>query len=260
MKNIFKKNQIIITALAIMIVIAGYLQFVDSKNDDALDVSTQDTLDYDTYNETADDDVTDSDLVTIEDADLNKDEVASTEGTDETADVAAEDEDALDEVADISDEDLQEVLEVTDKGEVVVEDNKGEETSTPGEAILVNTTINSNFFASSRLSREQTRALNKERFLEVINNTNISEELKVDAINGLLDLTKAAETEDETETYLEAKGFPDTIVQISDKNVVVIVNAETISEQDVAKIEDAVKIKTGVTSSEIFIQPVVMND
>lgn len=29
MKNIFKKNQIIITALAIMIVIAGYLSFTN---------------------------------------------------------------------------------------------------------------------------------------------------------------------------------------------------------------------------------------
>ena len=36
MKNIFKKNQIIITALAIMIIIAGYLSFT---NDDKLDDS-----------------------------------------------------------------------------------------------------------------------------------------------------------------------------------------------------------------------------
>ena len=40
MKNIFRKNQLMITALAVMIAIAGYLQFAEStmkeKADDAL--------------------------------------------------------------------------------------------------------------------------------------------------------------------------------------------------------------------------------
>ena len=35
MKNIFKKNQMIITALAIMIAVAGYLNYSGSKLDSA---------------------------------------------------------------------------------------------------------------------------------------------------------------------------------------------------------------------------------
>ena len=39
MKNIFKKNQMIITALAIMIAVAGYLNYSGSKLDSAYDQS-----------------------------------------------------------------------------------------------------------------------------------------------------------------------------------------------------------------------------
>ena len=47
MKNIFKKNQIIITALAIMLAVAGYLNF--SKEDVVNTLS--DTKDSATYSE-----------------------------------------------------------------------------------------------------------------------------------------------------------------------------------------------------------------
>ena len=36
MKKMFKKNQVIITALAIMIAVAGYLNFTEEKTDMAL--------------------------------------------------------------------------------------------------------------------------------------------------------------------------------------------------------------------------------
>lgn len=256
MKNIFKKNQIIITALAIMIVIAGYLHFVENKSDKGLDVSTKDTIDYDTYKETADDDITDGDLVSVEGSDLLVDNLGADIGEDPLEDT--------DEFADISDEDTSEVaqFDVSDNGEIIVgeEDESGEEVSTPGEAILVNTTLHANFFITAKLEREQLRALNRERFMEIIEDVNLSEDLKSGAVNGLLDLTQIAEKENKTETLLEAKGFEDVVVSISEGSVDVIVNAVTITEQDIAKIEDIVKRKTGATAAEIFISAVVIGE
>jgi len=268
MKDIFKKNQIIITALAIMIVIAGYLHFVENKKD-ALDASTTDTIDYDAHKETAGDDITDGDLVSVEGSDLLVDNLGEEDAeVAESKDGVAGDEtedDGTDEYADISDEDGavdvdgDTVYDVSDNGEVIIDD-EGKETSAPGEAIFVSTTIGGNFFVTARLEREQVRALNKEHFTEIINNVNLSEELKADAVAGLLNLTQIAEKENATETLLEAKGFQDVVVSISEGSVDVIVNADSITEQDVAKIEDIVKRKTGATSLDIHISPVIIGE
>ena len=51
MKKVFKKNQIIITALAVMIAAAGYISYSDSKlktTDTTGGNDTDDTLDMDT--------------------------------------------------------------------------------------------------------------------------------------------------------------------------------------------------------------------
>lgn len=268
MKDIFKKNQIIITALAIMIVIAGYLHFVENKKD-ALDASTTDTIDYDAHKETAGDDITDGDLVSVEGSDLLLGELG-----DEDADVAESkdgvagdetEDDGTDEYADISDEDGavdvdgDTVYDVSDSGEVIIDD-EGKETSAPGEAIFVSTTIGANFFVTAKLEREQLRAANRERFTEIIDNVNLTAELKEGAVAGLLNLTNIAEKENTAETSLEAKGFQDVIVNILEDNVEVIVNAESITERDVAKIEDIVKRVAGVTSAEIHISPVVIGE
>lgn len=270
MKNIFKKNQIIITALAIMIIIAGYLNFMEKKDKD---IGVNGALDYD--NTYVGDDLKDGDMVDVEGSDLvannetNTDtDVADAEksgtdvadeekpGTDvaDGTDVAAKDD--TEEVLDISDEDLQ---SVADNGEVIVDD-EDKETSAPGEAILVSTTLNANYFASAKLTREQLRATNKESFTEIIDNANVTEESKVAAAAGLMNLITIAENENETETLLEAKGYSDAMVSISEGNVEVIVNAVSITEQDAAKINDIVKRKTGAKSAEIHISPVVLGE
>lgn len=258
MKNIFKKNQIIITALAIMIIIAGYLNFMDKKSTE--DVGVNGAQDYNTYGETADDDITDGDMVDVENSGLVADDETNPDSQVASGEEGEDDEEVA---MDISDEDIQ--LPVADNGEVVTDEADADveadtETSAPGEAILVSTTLNSNYFASAKLEREQIRAASQERFREIIDNTNLSEDAKVDAINGLLNLTTLAKNENEIETLLESKGYSDAIVSISEGSVDVIVNSEAITEQDVAKIEDVIKRKTGVKSAEIFIQPVVMGE
>ena len=45
MKNVFKKNQIIISALAIMIAVAGYLNFTREKADNDVDSKLTAALD-----------------------------------------------------------------------------------------------------------------------------------------------------------------------------------------------------------------------
>jgi len=304
MKNIFKKNQIIITALFIMIAIAGYLKFSGNNEDKIADVGSNEVLDYDTYTETAGDNILEGSTVTLdEDAvgvnlldKVGLDPTANSETSDETVakgtentDAATIDENVADtqtadaaEVADISDEDAAakdaaaEVaaaedaaqLGVSDTGEVIVDDK---DTSAPGEAILVSTTISASYFSTAKLTREQTRARSKETLMGIVDDANVEKTAQEDAINSVINLTAIAEKENAAETLLEAKGFSDAVVSITegsdiDGNVIkgcvdVIINTTSITEQDVAQIEDIVKRKTGVkSSSEIFISPVTVEE
>lgn len=272
MKNIFKKNQIIIAALAIMIIIAGYLNFSEKNNDDkTADVGTNESLDYDTYAETADDNILDGSTVTLNDDPnavglLDDASLESTESSDEVAAADGEtSETASGETADEADADTdnEEVAQydVSDTGEVVV-DNKDaaedDKTTAPGEAILVSKTIAPDYFANAKLEREQKRSISRETLMEIVNNKNVTEEEKKDAVNSILELTAEAKIENDTETLLEAKGFSDAVVIMSDSgDVDVIINTESVTEQDIAQVEDIVKRQTGVDSKKIRISPVV---
>lgn len=264
MKKIFKKNQIIITALAIMIIVAGYLNYTTRNTNDDIEVGEGEVLDYDSHNETANDNIDDSDIVDLIE-----------EGTD-IDDLSKEDlsTDELEEIKDISDEDR--VQEVSDTGEIVKKDEVETETTSgevddsdndsdskqtkPGEAVLVSTTTMPDYFINAKLSREQLRAKNKETLMEVIDNANVSGEDKSLATQEVIRLTAISEKENATESLLEAKGYSDAVINMSEESVEVIVNAESLSDKDIAQIEDIVKRKTGEDISKIVISPVVLND
>ena len=259
MKNIFKKNQMIITALAIMIAVAGYLNYSGSRLDSAkvttdADASAEEDAEAaadisaeDIYAETgleelqfADGDIVsldqDAEDLTAADAEAS----AETEGT-ETGDAAAEGTETA-------------AASGTETAEV-------DENEEPGEAVLANSsTAGVSIAAEAKLTREQLRSKNKETLLEVINNTNISDAQKQEAIDSMVELTDIAEREAAAEILLEAKGFEDVVVSITDDQADVVVNMTDVDEAGRAQIEDIVKRKTGISGENIIITPVAAQE
>ena len=119
--------------------------------------------------------------------------------------------------------------------------------------LLCSPDIISNQQEYAKLMKEQVRAKNKETLLEIINNVNISEEQKQEAIDGMIALTDIAEKETAAEILLEAKGFDDVVVSITDGMVDVVVNTAELSEAQRAQIEDIVVRKTGISAENIVI-------
>ena len=215
MKNIFKKNQVIIAALAIMIIVAGYLNFTRDKvgNDGAQDaaVSPGTTVSQ------------------ADDLDLTGDPDSVVSDTNDVVDVN----------------------KTSDN-----KDGKTTATDKTGDAVLATNTITSDFFISNKLQREQVRAANEATLQDIIDSKNVSDKQKQAAIDAMIELTSIKDKENATETLLEAKGFPDTLVTITDGSVEVVVNANKLTEQQIAQIEDIVKRKTGISAKNIVISPV----
>ena len=116
-----------------------------------------------------------------------------------------------------------------------------------------NTTV---VLAGVKLIKEQTRAKNKETLLEIIDNTGLEDSQKQEAIHNMIAMTNIAEMETGAEILLEAKGFEDCIVSISDTGVDVVINAAELSDVQLAQIVDIVKRKTGANENEIVISTV----
>ncbi len=282
MKSIFKKNQVIITSLAIMIAIAGYLQFTGGDPLDQTTITQSEDQNSDEFADISDDSLSmeealdaenmaavvnlesgeeyESELVEKVDSDeAKKTTKESDKDTKETDKDTKSNKDTKDSKDSKDSKDTKDSKDSTKdaKDSASNEDSKevasSEEDSTPGEAVLTGSSNVVSFAASAKLSREQTRAKNKEVLMDLINNENISEAQKQDAINNMIELTSIAEKETATETLLSAKGYEGAIVSIIDDMVDVVINKEKLEAADVAKIEDIVTRNTGVEVKNIVI-------
>ena len=219
MKHMWKKNQIIITALAALVAVAGYLNYSGTKlGENALPASTTETEATLTDIDSLDQDIT---LTDSADGEVYLGEAAAgeTDGMSDASLSAGE----------------------TDAGT----DTASEEvTDTPGEAVLTSTGTGSSFAAQAKLTREQVRS---------INNENVTEEQKQNAVNDMTALTENAEKEAAAELLLESKGFTDAVVSITDGSVDVVIGQSEITDAQRAQIEDIVKRKTEISGENIVI-------
>lgn len=216
MKRLFRRNQIIITTLAIMIAAAGYLNYAGKEE-----------LGAGGAYEAGLTDISEEDL-------LAENQAAGTYPGDGQ----------LQEIASL-DQDVSENGESQDVSQTGMEN--------PGEAVLTSGISVSDYIANVQLSREQIRAKNKEALMEIVNNSAIEEAAKQQAIESMVELTETAEKENAAETLLMAKGFSDPVVSISSDKVDVVVNASAITDPQRAQIEDIVKRKTEVGADQIVI-------
>ena len=126
----------------------------------------------------------------------------------------------------------------------------------PGESVLTGNIINvTDYAAAMKLNREQIRSENKAALLEIINNEQLADDAKQDAINQMVQLTEIAEMEANTEMLLEAKGFTNVVVSINENSCDVVLDMGEITDAKRAQVEDIVKRKTGVSADKIVITP-----
>ncbi|WP_243126709.1 SpoIIIAH-like family protein [Clostridium sp. HBUAS56010] len=249
MKKLFRRNQIIITTLAVMIAAAGYLNYAgkqevasgtDVYEAGLTDISEEDVL---AENKALDGDTT-QDIASLDQdaSDIDKLDAAQNQAAAENAgaeNVAAE----------------TQAPDQTPEKDLAAAETQAADTGldNPGEAVLTSGMNVTDYISSVQLNREQVRARNKETLMNLINSPNIEEAAKQQAIQEMIDMTAISEKESAAETLLLAKGFSDPVVSISSGKVDVVINASSISDPQRAQIEDIVKRKAEVGADSIVI-------
>lgn len=201
MKRIFKKNQIIIATLAVMIAIAGYLNYSGRLFGDSQDGTAEANADL-----------------------------------------------ANQELLDISQDDLE-----TSEEDIVSIDSEAE--GTPGEAVLTSGTAETTV-AQAKVTREQVRAQNKETLQAIIDNTNLSDAEKQDAVAQMVQLTEISEQEAAIETLMASKGFSEAVVSLDADSADIVVKADELTDANRAQIEDIVTRRTEIAPENIVITPI----
>ncbi len=187
MKRTFKKNQAILTLLAVMIAVAGYLNYIGESTGEETET-------------------------------ISSEEAAASQILEENQQAATEE----------------------------------ESESQPGDAVFTSSEI-VEFISQANLNKEQVRSENQELLQSIIDNENLSTDAKQDAVDQMVQMTAVAETENEAETLLAAKGFESTVVSISGDSVDVVVGAAELTDAERAQIEDIVKRKTEISVENIVI-------
>lgn len=269
MKNIIKKNQLMITALAIMIAIAGYLQYAENTSqqvEENAGVKSVDSGKVITERYTADEmqsdvsvnadpldgilDLSEEDLLALGGSDL----LGTEEVGYENLDIASLDSDVNIVMEDYLEDGMEPIAEMALNGDTAENGPKSGEI--PGEAVYTSGSA-LEILADAKLLKEQTRARNKETLMGIIGNEFLSDEQKQAAVNSMVAMTEIAEKEAAAEILLEAKGFSDAVVSISGDGADVVVNALELTDAQRAQIEDIVRRKTGAAPENIIISTMV---
>ncbi len=213
-----KRNRVVIAALAMMIAVAGYLNLSASRQ--MMPQSQKETAGKNT----------------VKEASLTEDSSAK---------------EAINELDDLTEASVQSDSYIN--VDVPAEEDTMIAGEHIGEAVLTGTQSQQTFAASARLSREQLHSKNKESLLAIVDNQNVDEAMRQEAVNDLMTLTKRAEKETTTESLLAAKGFENAVVTLNDHGADVVICANEITDRQRAQIEDIVTRNAEVDITNVVI-------
>ena len=218
MKQILKKNQIIISVIAIMLIAAGYMNYTSNEKQ-ALETAV--LTDSEKYAG-----IGDATLVSANVADnndlVNNDE---TQNTDNENNDTSKNEDKKDEIK--SNEQNTETTENAVQNEI--------NTST-----TVTENSGNQYFAELRLERDKMYSQMLESYQKILSNSQISETQKEISENEIKKINDTRNAIMIAENLIKNKGFQDLIIFINGDSISIIVKAKELKEEQIAQIQNII--------------------
>lgn len=227
MKN-FKRSQLIIFVIALMLVTAGYLNFTNQQNSNLIPTSS----------------LADSEkMASIGDATLvNANQLTENE----TETNVAKDENLFNAQANMTQENMVQ--------NNMMHENSSQNTNTIATA---QTEIENNkadsYFAQSRLDRDNMYSQMLENYQKILETANITTEEKANAQSQIEKINNEKNAIMIAENLIKIKGFEDVILFVNNGNVSVIVKEEKLDETKVAQIQNIITRELNVEVTKINI-------
>lgn len=211
MKQILKKNQIIISVIAIMLIAAGYMNYTSNEKQ-ALETAV--LTDSEKYAG-----IGDATLVSANVAD-NNDVVNNNEG--------------------------QNIADDSVKKEEIKSNEQNTETTENAVQNEINTsttvteTSGDQYFAELRLERDKMYSQMLESYQKILSNSQISETQKEISENEIKKINDTRNAIMIAENLIKNKGFQDLIIFINGDSINIIVKAKELKEEQIAQIQNII--------------------
>ncbi len=224
-KKIMKKNQVVILALALMLMTAGYMNYTNNhENENMLLASLGDaqlvSANAVDGNSTNENELNNAQESTNEQNALNETTEANTNEVDPNAPMANETVESNSEVAD---------------------------SNAPTQA------DGSDYFTRSKLERETMYSQMIETYTNILENDKISSEQKDIAENEIKNINDTKNAIMVVENLFETKGFENAVVFVNSPSVNVVIKAKELTTEQVAQVQNIIQreLKTDIENIHI---------
>lgn len=215
MKQILKKNQIIISVIAIMLIAAGYMNYTSNEKQ-ALETAV--LTDSEKYAG-----IGDATLVSANVADNN--DLVNNDETQNIIDDSAKNEEKKDEIKSND--------QNTESKENIVQNEINTSTT-------VTETSGDQYFAELRLERDKMYSQMLESYQKILSNSQISETQKEISENEIKKINDTRNAIMIAENLIKNKGFQDLIIFINGDSISIIVKAKELKEEQIAQIQNII--------------------
>ncbi len=224
--KILKRNQIIISVLALMLITVGYVSFTSNMHNVA---ETGALMDSEKMAG-----IGDAKLVNSNDT-VNSDVNTNIEDDKETAESGIDNQNELSESSASS-------------------TSTKEESSTNNSAKTTTAVdYQADYFVSSRLERDKMYSQMLETYQGLLESSTISSEQKNISTQEITNINSKKNSIMIAENLIKNLGFQDVVIFVNDTSTSVIVKAEKLEEADIAKIQNIVCREIGVDAESIHI-------
>ena len=226
--KIFKKNQIIIYVIALVLMTVGYLNYTNrTKKLDSIETSVE--TKSENLNNINSDEIGDAKLVSSND-------IASNSSNDN--------ENIIEENLDTSKR-TEENIENGEKEE----QNKTEETN--GE--INKEEVEDDYFDKSKLERDTIYSQMIETYENILNSENATETQKQSATDEIKKINDTKNSIMICENLIKTKGFEKSVIFVNNLSISIIIGKEEITAEEVAKVQNIISREMGAAIENIHI-------
>ncbi len=227
MKNILKKNQVIISAIAIMLIAAGYMNYT-ANTKDALQASA--LADSEQYAGLGDAKLVSANVEeNVQGTELNTETNNATDTASNTASNNTKETNAT-------------KMENNNNN---IENNTNIETTS--------NTTSDEYFTESRLEREKMYSQMLESYQNILENSQISETQKEISQNEIKNINDQKNAIMIAENLIKNKGFEDVVIFVNGESVSVIIKGKEITPEQIAQIQNIVSRELSAEVDNIHI-------
>lgn len=224
-KSIFKRNQIIVFTIGLMIITAGYLSYMNNNKEGNASLTASDIADSE-------------EMASIGDAKLVSANVAEDTNSMNSNSLTEEADEADD--TNTIDTNTIDTNSVDNTLENNTSNNNDDTTITTSSSNTNSTQDIDSYFTSSRLERESMYSQRIENYQDILNNSNVSEAQKKTAQAEITKLNNEQNAIMIAENLIKTKGIEDLIIFVNGESINVIVKGDEVKKEEIAQMQNII--------------------